>query len=191
MARDARLRRVAAADERAVIVLLFTSSSGVVSGMIRWFTGGKMSHVGVQFEPNCVLSAEGKGVVEQPFDAFLKGRRLMASYCATAEGEKYLDIQVARLHVGNKYASNEIPGLAWVEVCRRWFGRTIRNPVHDPDRDVCSELALVLDQQGLVPEFEGLGVEFGGSKREATSPMALLERLRKGGPTFTKEFDYA
>ena len=172
-----------------MIRLLFTKSPDFISRAIRCITGDKVSHVGVQFEPDLVLSAESPVVIEQPMAQFLHGRILMANYEAFPAAEKYLDIEVARLHKGNRYATNEIVGFAWVEACRHWFHKNIRNPIHDPNRDFCSEVALVLDQQGLVPEFEGLGVEFGGSRREATSPGDLLARLQAGGPTFRRVFD--
>ena len=167
-----------------MIRLLFTSAPDPISKTIRRLTGSPVSHVGVQVGQQTVLSAELGGVVEQTDLQFLaSGRKIVAAYEATPEGEKHLMPWRARVHIGDRYALSSLPGLAWVSLARRWLGKAVRNPVHDPKAVVCSELILYLDDEtGFVTEFVGLDPE-------STTPGDLLTRLRLGGPTFFARFD--
>jgi hypothetical protein len=164
-----------------VIRLLFTSAEDPVSRIIRRLTSAEVSHVGIQSAPDTVLSAELRGVVEQSLTEFMAGgRRLIAAYEATEEGERHLLLWRARSHIGDKYALKSLPGLAWISLARRWLGKAVRNPIHRPKEVVCSEFVLYLDDEtGFVTEFQGLDPE-------TTTPGDLFLRLRLGGPTFLR-----
>jgi hypothetical protein len=167
-----------------LIRLLFTAAPDPISKAIRKLTGQSVSHVGIQTGPQTVLSAELGGVVEQTDLQFLaQGRKLIASYEATPEGEPHLLVWRAKAHLGDKYAFGELPGFVWSTLARRWLGKAIKNPLHDPKAVVCSEFVLYLDDEtGFVTEFVGLDPE-------TTTPGDLLARLRMGGPTFEARFD--
>ena len=164
--------------------LLFTAAPDPISKAIRRLTGQPVSHVGIQTGGSMVLSAELRGVIEQTDLQFLSmGRTLVASYEATPEGEKHLMLWRARAHIGDRYGLGELPGFAWATLARRWLGKSVRNPFHDPKAVVCSEFVLYLDDEtGFVTEFKDLDPE-------TTTPGDLLTRLRMGGPTFRPVFD--
>ena len=168
-----------------MIRLIFSRSPELVSGAIRTLTGQPVSHVGIQYGENAVVAAEGRGVVEEtPAEFAGRTGEIVACYQATPEGERHLMIWHVVSLVGQPYAFDEIKGFFWVRVAR-WFGRVIRNPCHDPNRWICSELVLALDDEtGKVTEFIGL-------ERETTSPGDILARLRRGGPTFVCLYDVA
>jgi hypothetical protein len=161
-----------------MIRLLFTASSGLVSDSIRVLTGQGVTHVGIQTSLNLVLSAEWPCVVEQSLPKFMAGRYLVAAYEATPEGEKHLMLSRARAHIGDKYAATEIPGFVLARLWRRLTGRAIKNPTHDPHKEICSEFVLYLDDE------TGFSTEFIGLDPETTSPGDILARLQTGGPTF-------
>jgi len=162
--------------------LVFTTAPGsILSWAIEKIEGGDASHVGIQ-DGGIVYSAEQQGVVEQSLDKFLVGRRTVRIYEATEEGAKHLDLDRARAHLGDRYGFREIPGFLIVRLVELTTGKEISNPFGDRHAEVCSELALYLDDgTGYVTEFAGLDPD-------TTTPLKLHEALSRGGPTFTKIF---
>jgi len=163
----------------AMLRLLFTTSNDPVSWVIRKLTGGRVSHVGIQIGPDRVLSAELRGVVEQPVAKFMSGRRLVAAYTATSRGLLILDVNHAVACVGDKYDLDGLPGVLWAKLIWRWLRLKVKNPLADDREYWCSELAFQLDPMLRVPEFVG-------ADPEEESPQDLLDRLTKGGTTFSQ-----
>jgi hypothetical protein len=161
-----------------VIKLLFTAANDAISGTIRALDASDVSHVGIQVGVDKVISAEASGVREHSLFSFMSGgRRLVAVYEATEEGEKHLLVWRVRNLIGSKYGFRELPGLAW-SMLNRWLGREVKNKTRHAKTFFCSELVLYLDDEtGFVTEFVGLDPS-------ATPPGVLLTRLRLGGPTF-------
>lgn len=161
-----------------MVRLVFTRAPGLVSWVIRGFGTDEVSHVGIQIGLDAVISAEQHGVVQQDVKSFMDGRSAVEIYQATEEGEPHLDVHHAMLHIGDKYGFKELPGFAAAEIEARLGAKDPKNPLHDPHAYVCSEFALLLDDEtGFVSEFRDLDPE-------TTKPQRLLERLRAGGPTF-------
>lgn len=155
--------------------LIFTTGKGsAISWLIKRFSGGRVSHVGIM-DGGMVISAERDGVVEQSLDDFLKGRKTIYVFQATEEGAKHLDLPRARGLLGTRYGYTTLPGFAVGDKLG------IKNPWGDRAASlVCSEFALYLDDEtGFIEEWVDLD-------KETTSPQELADTLLRGGPTFRR-----
>lgn len=159
--------------------IIFTEAPGCVSGLIRWFTGGRASHVGIQFDEDRVLHADKGGVQISTMQQFLAGgRKILAVYEPKPEQEHLLDLQNALSHVGDKYDYDGLIGYIVPVLSWRWFRVKLGNPLSDKQQWVCSEfVAAGLDPRRRIPEFRGA---------DGTVSPALLMRRMSRGKTFTR-----
>lgn len=159
--------------------IVFTESPGCVGALIRWFTGGRASHVGIQFDEDRVLHADKGGVQISTMEQFLTGgRRILAVYEPKPGHEHLLDLQNALSHVGASYDYDGLVGFIIPVLSWRWFRVKLGNPLSDKEEYVCSEfVAAALDPKRRVSEFRG---------EDGTVNPVLLMRRMAHGKTFTR-----
>lgn len=121
----------------------FTAARGVLGGMIRWLTGGDVSHVFLLYFDQALmcwvnLGAEGSG--------------FMARYCGTIEPSvkamKYLydvgDLKPGLVRnaefVGADYDYKGLLGMAWVEFAYHRLKKQVKNPLDAKKAVFCSEI---------------------------------------------------
>jgi hypothetical protein len=153
--------------------LIFSTTGKLLSRIIRRLTRSQVSHVAIgtsmQGVP-VIIEATTFGVRIYPRKRWERGKKIVA------EARFYPDlsgsIAHAIEHVGDRYDYTNLIGYL-VVLPARWLGRKIKNPFASPKALVCSELALHLDHEHRIPEWEGLDPE-------TTTPEDLLRLCRIG-----------
>lgn len=162
--------------------IVFTEAPGAVAGIIRWITGSKVSHVGLQLAEGSFLAADQGGVKLTGLDEFLTGdRKIVASYQLVDELEQYLDRVKLLAFQGDGYDYDGllwdmIPTLSW-----RWFKVRLGNPLAEKNEFWCSSFAVValnaaMGAEHSIPELNGLEAD--------TVTPGQLEDALAGGPSF-------
>lgn len=133
------------------LAIAFCTTTHWLSGVIRWFTGSKVSHVVVTFDLDglpMVCHADMGGVRFVTRDRFLATNHQVVEEWAHVEELTLTEIE-ASLGVGYDYAAlfGEIPVML-----ARWLGKKIRNPFNSPSHLYCTELVLKLG----TPELNAL-----------------------------------
>jgi len=157
------------------VEILFTRSSGLLSGVIRLVDGGRASHVGLAFDSrdfavSLVLDAGLAGVALTPRSRWLQGRRIVSAFrpVATAEEDRLRQgLARAAEDLGRRYDFVGLLGFAWIRLMFRWLSRKVRNPMASPRRLVCSEL--------VAEALKGAGFIL---TPETSTPQTLIEWLR-------------
>jgi hypothetical protein len=152
----------------------FSTSSWWVSRVICWFTRAKTSHAfllldGEHAHPifgDLVLEAEWWGFALSTKATLLRGTTRIV---ALAEPKVPLDdaVRTAGSWLDERYDYGGLFGEAWVSFWR-WFGKKVRNPVHDARSMFCSEAVVYVLQAAKYPGADQLDP---GS----TSPQDLAE----------------
>lgn len=170
-----------------MIRLLFTSSYGPVSAVIRWLTRSRASHVGIQVGPDSVIHADRQGVVSSPLQEFLLNgeRKLIHQYELLPELEQLGCAKRLGCHVGDSYDYdgmlwNLVPLLSW-----RWFKIRLGNPLAGCDEFWCSELAVRALLDFLGPAHLDKVPELKRVRQQTVTPGQLL-RIASRSPAFKK-----
>lgn len=123
----------------------FSTSSSLISRVIRFFTRGKASHTYflLDFERwKIVIGADWNGVVAQSKKRFEEaGNKTLAIFSSQDldfDLDRGMPFLMDRLDVGYDYLG--LFGMAFVEVAS-WFGKRIENPWGSPYKQFCSEAA--------------------------------------------------
>lgn len=157
------------------ITLLFSTTTGILSKVIRWFTKSQASHVAIGTEMHgvpVVIESTLGGVRIYPRKRWLKANRLVAEYAFGPNVEA--DMRYAIECVGDRYDYMGLIGQFFVVVAR-WIGRRIKNPFNSPKAMFCSEFVLRFNRDGVIPEWAGL-VDDG-----TVTPNDFLRLCRLGG----------
>jgi hypothetical protein len=140
--------------------LIFTTSSSLLSRVIRWFTRSACSHVAIGTElagmPVLVHATAG-GVQVTARSEWLASNQLVAEYAFRRPSDASL--RHALKHLGEKYDYLALIGFAVAIAAWRLLKVWMRNPFASPRAMVCSEFVLHLDHAGRIPEWRGLDPE--------------------------------
>jgi hypothetical protein len=150
--------------------ITFTTSRAWYSGLIRWLSHGRASHVllGVElFGREVFMHATVGGIQVTPRERFLHGNRVVAEFETKLDVPSDL-LKMAAGHLGEQYDYVGLVGFIWPVMLWRWFHLKVANPLANARGMVCSEFVARIDTDGLIlPEFRGLSPE-------ETTPEDLL-----------------
>lgn len=122
------------------ICICLSTSSGLLSSMIRWVTRSDASHAVLTFRDETldkvfVMEANGRGFMLVPWSTWAKGNKLVARFALTCPIEDQLmSLQQLAELLGSEYDYLSLP---WF-LLRRFF-RRMRNPLSSTKKMVCSE----------------------------------------------------
>jgi hypothetical protein len=130
-----------------------TSKTSWVSAIIRWFTGGKSSHVflvywDVDFERDMVMEATQGGFKITPFSHHGGLVKVVTPKFPVEVG-----LRKAVDWLGEEYDYAGLLGMAWVEL-GRWLRRKWRNPWRSAKAMFCSEAVARVMQESSYPGTE-------------------------------------
>jgi hypothetical protein len=142
------------------IIIGFSTSSSIVSRVIRWFTRSKISHAWVSFYSEelgfrLIMHATFGGYKLERWVKWKKENKIISKFSCSTD----LSYGVRKMaeQLGKDYDWKSAAMLA----CRRWI-RKFYNPVQDPDMLQCSEaitkllhyhsFALGLDPESTTPK---------------------------------------
>ena len=155
------------------MTLIFSTSSGWISGLIRWFTKSRASHVMIGCEVmgvSMLMHCTEGGVQFTPRKKwFGDGNKLVAEYTFkpdVSEGVKH-----ATDLLGERYDYLSIIGFIWV-IFWGWLKVKVKNPLASKGAMVCSEFILHVDHKDKIPEWNDL-------EYETTTPEDLLKACEK------------
>jgi hypothetical protein len=155
--------------EKPRVTLVFSTTSHLLSGLIRWLTKAPASHAVICVDMAgvpMIVQADVGGIEPVTRDRWLaRGNRVVAEYEVLGD----VDLRGAFDDFGERYDYFGLLGFFFV-LPLRWLGRKIRNPLASPRAMFCSEFVLTL---GL-PEFIGLDPE-------ATTPGDMMARCAASG----------
>jgi hypothetical protein len=149
----------------SAITIGFSTSSSIISRIIRWFTRSKASHAFATFydqtlERIIIIEATGSGYRLTQHEKWSKGNKVIGEFKCKKDLTKSLRFMAEKL--GNNYDYWSALGLA----VRRWWGKWYRNPLRDPNKLHCSEaITLMLQHAGLAETLDP----------ESTTPEDLLQ----------------
>jgi hypothetical protein len=131
----------------------FSTSNGLVSRVIRWFSRAEVSHALITFYDETldkvfVMEAGGRGFLLTPWAKWRQNHTLTCRYslCISTRHQEESIRKLAEF-LGSQYDYISLLGF----VFRRWV-RRMRNPLDSPKRLVCSEaVAMFLRDAGLEP----------------------------------------
>jgi len=153
-----------------------THQNNVMSRLIRWFTGSKVSHTWLLIE-------DAFFGVEMVMEATETGFRLIPYTNFKAEGNDIVavldpahpldaGVRQAALWLGERYDFTGLFGSAFV-LLGRWLKRKWRNPFDAPQSMFCSEAVTRVLQAAAYPGAQNLDPA-------ATTPQDLLDFLGRG-----------
>jgi hypothetical protein len=155
------------------INVCFSTTNGLMSRIIRWFTRAKTSHALITFRSETldkvfVMEANGRGFMLQPWAKWRRKNTLVARYAlAVPTAQQMTALRALAEFLGTEYDYVSLLGFAW----RRFRARS-SNPFDDPTQLICSEaVAKFLAAAGL-NEF---------SEAETWTPGDLLAAAKKMG----------
>jgi len=137
-----------------MITIGFSSSSGIMGKLIRWFTKGRVSHAFATYYSEVlqdifVIEATFWGYKLTPKSKWIKKNKLVDEFKCNkdlSEGLKYI-----AKWLGGTYDFWSAFGLG----ARRWFGKWYRNPFRDSKKLHCSEaVTILLNKSGLKTNME-------------------------------------
>lgn len=163
----------------------FSTSTGWVSGIIRWATGSKISHTWILLDLDNPIYGQKKWVLEAqitgyrliPFEGYLVGNKLVGIVPLDHSVEQGLERAMGWL--GGNYDVGGVVGDLAVEVERklksrwRWLHLKVRNPLHEARAMYCSEAITFVLQASNYPGADKL-------IGENTTPQDLYNFLTKG-----------
>lgn len=124
----------------------FSRTNGIVSRIIRWFLGSKVSHTYIRLDDRflgtpLVFHADYVGVVIVHAPLFEKQNIVVEEYEIENDSFDYA-IKKNLALLGKKYDYWNLLGWAWVIALKRWFKRKIENPIDDPKKLICVDFVL-------------------------------------------------
>jgi len=137
------------------INVCFSTTSGIFSRIIRWFTRATVSHALITFrdeylERVFVMEATGRGFMLQPWSKWRQHNQLVARFEVIASDED--QIEALRLVAGQLGAQYDYIGILAFALRRIW-GR-MKNPLASPSRMFCSEVVSRYLKELSFREFE-------------------------------------
>ena len=136
------------------ITIGFSSSSGIISKIIKWFTKGRVSHAYATYFSNTL---QNMFVIEATF----WGYRLIPYSKWKKYNNSVGEFECKRdLTDGLRYVSQWLGGTydfwsAFGLGAKRWFGKWYRNPLKNPKKLHCSEaVTLLLKNVGLAEDMD-------------------------------------
>ena len=157
------------------IIVGFSTSTSVISRIIRWFTRSKASHSWVAFDCGelglrLIMHASVGGYKLNQWTKWRKDNQIVAMYICQEDLSDGLRKMAEQLDKPYDYWS------VIMLAPKRWFGKLYKNPVQDGDKRLhCSEaLARLLQAHGFAKDLDP----------ESTTPENLLE-FCAGNPAFT------
>ena len=151
----------------------FSTSNSLVSRIIRWATGSKVSHTWLLLEDmvdgvSMVMQATGQGFQLITYERFLKGSTVVD----VIDPKQPIDVGVkdALQWLGEPYDTVGLVGMAWVEL-GRLFKRNWRNWLHSSSAMWCSESCIYVMQAAKYPGADKL-------VPSQVSPEDLLEFMK-------------
>ena len=133
-------------------IALFNSSN-IISLIIGFFLGRKISHCAIGFNYKGVpsfLHSTWPSVKISPRDDFLKEDNLVAEFEILPELDD--EVVLAEKRVGEPYDAPGLIGYIFVLLFRK-FGIKLHNPLASKSASVCSEFIIQLDVNNEIPEF--------------------------------------
>ena len=143
-----------------MVTVGFSTSSGLVSRLVRWVTRSKASHSWICLEVyglSVIVHASLGGVRMLPRDRFEHGNTIVGEYRVKPDVSEGVNHTLSFL--GEKYDYLGLFGFLKVELWKRWFHKKVRNPWASAKSLVCSELIVHLAHAGKIPEWEGFDPE--------------------------------
>jgi hypothetical protein len=122
------------------INVCFSTTDGLFSRIIRWFTKSKASHALITFRDETldsvfVMEANGRGFMLVPWARWRKGNTLVVRYeLAIPEGEQLSALRAVSASLGLEYDYVSLIGFLW-----RRFTKRMSNPFSSSKKLVCSE----------------------------------------------------
>jgi hypothetical protein len=156
--------------------ILFLTSNTITSRLVKWATGGPVSHVAIggfmlENVPLC-LHADIGGVRFVPRDVLLGQCELLGEYGVLPD-DVSSHIPGLIKDLGSPYDFTGLLGFGWYEI-GRWLKLRWNNPWRNPHAFICTELVLGMSDD--VPEWKKLDPA-------TTSPTDLL-RICQTSPSF-------
>jgi len=129
------------ASQTPVDQIGFSTGTGLVSRIIRWFTRSTVSHAWIlyfdqEFGCDCILEATAEGFRIQSFEKFRSENRIIATFTPKIVLTPGFKSMAAWL--GAYYDFGGLFGMAWV-LLGRWLRRRWRNPLASSRTMFCSE----------------------------------------------------
>lgn len=161
--------------------ILFLSSGTLTSKLVKWATGGPVSHVAIggfvlEGVPLC-LHADLGGVRFIPRSVLLNQCELLSEWYVCA-GDIETRMPVIINELGYPYDFTGFFGFGW-SVLGRWLKLRWNNPWQNPHAFMCSELVLGMSKE--IPEWQGLDPA-------STSPSDILRVCQNAAATHSLSF---
>jgi len=138
----------------ANVAIGFSTSNGIVSRVIRWFTKSKVSHAWVSFDSKTlglrlIMHATGGGYRLNHWEKWAAKNKVVAQFVSR---EDFTDgVRLMARQLGKKYDLWSALFLGF----KRWVGKLFRNPVRNKDRLHCSEaITLLLQTHGYAANID-------------------------------------
>jgi len=153
------------------ICVCYSTSSSLISRLIRWFSRSEASHALLTFhdpflEKVFVMEANGRGFMLTPWAKWRRTHKLLARFSVKMPpSNQVVSLKLLAEHLGSQYDYISLLGFLF----RRWVKR-VANPFSDPDRLVCSEAVAVFLRDCGIGDFD---------KPETWTPGDLLTWMRK------------
>jgi hypothetical protein len=141
------------------ITVIFTTSGGLLSWLIRKITGGDVSHCAIGTSVHgvpVIIEDTAGGVRIYPRKRWESGRKIVREYSFIPRMEDGLKVAIQR--VGDSYDYVGLVGMLWV-MLGRWLRKKWRNPLAKAGSAWCSEFVVRMDVDHQIPEWEGLDPE--------------------------------
>jgi len=151
----------------------FSTTNGIMSKAIRWFTHSKASHSYIIFlaeGQTLMVEADQHGVICEDYSNFKKKNKIVAEFELTVTPEEeHKIVGYALQQLTRPYNFLEILGYVWI-IVNKTFGRTVKQPFKDRSAYVCSELVICSLQAGNFPLSHFMN-------RFVTPPEGIIEFL--------------
>lgn len=152
----------------------FSTGTGILSRIIRWFTGSGVSHswivyFDVDFGRDMVLESTLEGVRIIPLEVFQKHNKIIKIF--TPKFELKVGFSKVGERLGEQYDFTGLLGMAWV-MLGRWLKKKWKNPLVTASAMWCSEMVAWVLQWSGAP-----GTEFWDP--HAMNPQDLYEYMLK------------
>jgi hypothetical protein len=122
------------------INIAFSTTNGLFSRLIRWFTKSEVSHSIITFKDETldkvfVMEANGRGFMLVPWSKWRTQNTLIARYRITAPS----DVQLESLRELAESLGAEYDYMSLFAFVIRRFHRRMQNPLDDSSKLICSE----------------------------------------------------
>jgi hypothetical protein len=161
---------------KSPITLIFSTSGGFLSWLIRKIQGSDISHCAIGTSMHgvpVVIEDTAGGVRIYPRARWEQGKKIVREYAFVPDMDSGLHAAIQR--VGDKYDYVGLIGMLWV-MLGRWLHQKWKNPIAKPGAAWCSEFVVRMDVDKVIPEWDGLDPE--------TVAPRDLDRLCRLGVSF-------